>query len=107
MAGLMRVALPGYDASTDTNPDHFALLSDEDWVLIKEFTRGSDVVVSGNSKTITHSLGYIPLVMVYTRSGDIWSILSGESVEVTSTTLKIFSNNGTQFKYYIFYDNQV
>lgn len=107
MPRSIRVALPGYNALTDTDPDHFALYGDEDWVLIKEFARGSVTVVSGGSYTITHNLGYVPLVMVYSRSGDIWSIVSGESVEVTTTTLKVYLTNGTQFKYYIFYDNQV
>ena len=39
MGNVIRVALPTYNALTDTNPDHFALYSDQDWVLIKEFTR--------------------------------------------------------------------
>jgi len=107
MGNTIRVALPGYNALTDTNPDHFALYGDEDWVLIKEFERGSITVSSGNSYTITHSLGYVPLVLVYVRSGDTWSIVSGENIEVTTTTLKVYLPNGTQFKYYIFYDNQV
>jgi hypothetical protein len=106
-AMVVRVSLPGYNAETDDDPDHFALYSDQDWILIKEFERGDEVVVSGGSKTITHDLGYVPLVMVYSKSGDTWSIVDGEDIDVTTTTLKVWLTNGTRFKYYIFYDNQL
>lgn len=116
MTGLLRVALPGYNAATETDPDHFALLSDEDWVLIKEQMRGSVNIAGSTTEVITHSLGYIPLVFVFGKlTADIWSMVFGSSgsiaaqIEVTTTTLRIRNNSATTkpFKYYIFYDQQV
>lgn len=68
----VRVALPGYNALTDTNPDHYALVSDEDNVLIKSLVHNRQDTMpepdssSGYSKTtIPHNLGYIPFFMVH------------------------------------------
>lgn len=70
MSNVIRLALPGYNALTDTNPDHFSLFSDEDNVLIKELANQSvNVAVAGGlgytKQTISHGLGYIPLVTVW------------------------------------------
>ncbi len=113
----MRVALPGYDAFTDKNPDHFALYSDEDWILIKEKMRGTATVEQAQSATITHNLGYIPAVLVYydPQSSGIWKMPRNQIIsatvgmDVTTTTL-VLSNNlygSVVFKYYIFYDQQI
>lgn len=65
MSKGFKVALPGYDAETDTNPAHFSVYVDgtEDHVLIKEKTRGAEQVNSGTSDTISHGLSYFPFVM--------------------------------------------
>jgi len=71
MAYGIKVSLPGYDADTDTNLDHFALWASSDdtsdSVLIKEFARGSHDVTPSYTTAyeITHGLGYIPLFFVY------------------------------------------
>lgn len=119
MSQVIRVALPGYDALTDTNPDHFALYTDEttDYVLIKEKLRGSVNLTNGSTSTILHNLGYVPFIIVfYERTSGVWKKLLGqddtdESVSVTISTTSILirnSSGGTRtFKYYIFYDQIV
>lgn len=115
---VLRVALPGYNALTDTNTDHFALYTDQDNVLIKEFARGSQTV-SASEVQITHNLGYIPLFYVYAHrnhSGfDEWvtPLWPNFSVEyyIYADTTKLYLNNATGtdtiLNYYIFYDRQV
>ena len=61
----MRVSLPGYDCLTDTNLDHYALNSNEDNVLIKEYTRGTATISAGGTLQVPHNLGYIPQYYVY------------------------------------------
>src|ERR1035437_2674702 len=66
MGNSIRVSLPGYDAITDTNLDHYALYADQDNILIKEFTRGSAAIPYGTAPyTIPHNLGYVPFYQVY------------------------------------------
>lgn len=116
MTNVIRVALPGYNALTDENPDHFALYSDKGWVLIKEKERGSiSVSGSGGTKTITHNLGYIPFFAVYVESSsgtfewiNGYNMYSDYNAYATTTTLVLINNNASAktFKYYIFYDQQ-
>ena len=108
----IRVALPGYDALTDTNPDHFALYSDEDWVLIKEFTRGTIAIAGSSSETITHDLGYIPFISVYAGSGHFihgYNLYEDFKWYATTTTLVLINSDAAEktFRYYIFYDRQL
>lgn len=115
-SNIIRVAIPPYDATTDTDPDHYALIGDEDWVLIKEKERGSVTVSAASQEAITHSLGYIPLAYVFGNfNGDEWVLVTGQNdsiagaIEVTTTQL-IIKNTGASavsFKYYILYDQQV
>ena len=114
MANVIRVALPGYNALTDTNPDHFALYGDEDWVLIKEKMNGYVNIQPSSNVHIVHSLGYIPMVFVYGREASgTWTLILGDSsdsaghIELTSTDLIIYNGSGVKaipFIYYIFYD---
>jgi len=108
---VIRVALPGYDALTDTDPDHFALYSDEDWVLIKEKLRGSVEIADQSSTSITHNLGYIPFWAVYANNEWVYGDnLYGEfKAYATTSNLVLFNISGSNatFKYYIFYDKQV
>ena len=114
MANTIRVALPGYDAETDTNPDHFALYGDEDWVLIKEKSHGYINIQPSSHVHIAHNLGYVPMVFVYGReSADTWTMILGDSadaashIEVSTTELIIYNGSGVKaipFTYYIFYD---
>lgn len=107
----MRVALPGYDALTDTNPDHFALNSDENWVLIKEKMRGTVSVNANSNATITHNLGYVPFFSVYADREWItgYNIYSSFQAYATTTTLVMRNNSASAktFAYYIFYDRQL
>jgi len=111
MNNVIRVALPGYNALTDTDPDHFALYTDEDWVLIKEKLRGSQVINAGDTLTINHNLGYVPFFAVYADREWIhgYNIYSNYKCYATTTTLVMINNDVTNrtFAYYIFYDQQV
>lgn len=107
----LRVSLDGYNAETDHNPDHFSLYTDEDWVLIKEKTRGSVNINASSTETITHNLGYVPFFAVYADNKYVtgYNIYSDFKAYATTTTLVMINNSASQktFKYYIFYDQQV
>lgn len=114
---VFKVALPGYDATTDTDPNHFALYVDQivDYILIKEKTKAT---VSVSSTTnIAHGLGYVPHCIVFAEiSAGVWRKLfsapitgSGFWYEVNSTNLVLRNTSGSakNFSYHIFYDNVV
>lgn len=110
MTQVIKIALPGYNASTDTNPDHFALYVDQqtDYILIKEKSYAT-VSVTG-SRDIAHNLGYIPFCLVFQEiSNGVWrKVFStaidgvGASFMIDGTNLKLIGT-GT-FSYRIFYD---
>ena len=62
----IKIALPGYNAFTDTDPDHFALYVDQDdptdYVLLKE--KEKDTISVSSSTPISHGLGYVPLCLI-------------------------------------------
>lgn len=110
----IRVAIPPYDATTDPDPDHYALVGDEDWVLIKEQKNGYVNIQPSSYVDIEHDLGYIPMVFVYGReSSNTWTMILGDSadaagnIELNDTYLRIYNGSSTKavaFIYYIFYD---
>lgn len=107
MGMTMRVSLPGYNAGTDTNLDHFALYADADNVLIKEKTRGT--MTTG---TVGHGLSYIPLYMAYDYDGVFNTWVYGDNIynatpRAYSTTSLIRITSGGTAQYFIFYDRQV
>lgn len=119
MTKTIKVSLPGYDAQSDTNPDHYALYfvegDDKEYVLLKEKERGGGTVANSATATITHSLGYIPYAIAFfERSSGVWRKLIGNDefngndipMEVTTTTLTIENSSGASkdYKYYIFFD---
>jgi hypothetical protein len=117
MSYTMRVSLSGYNALTDTDPDHYALYTDENWVLIKEKARGSGDLAYTGSATISHGLSYIPMVFVWgeNSSGNLVfqglpDRLSAQEewlVEIDDSDVKITQLVGigdTDYSYYIFYD---
>ena len=117
MGQTIKVALPGYDAFSDTDPDHFALYVDNDdpndYVLIKEKVKAT-VAVNG-TVNIAHSLGYVPFCLVFAEvSSGVWRKLyshpinsSGYWFEINATNLVLLNDTGTSknFQYHIFYDN--
>ena len=115
MAQTFRVSLSGYNALTDTDPNHFALYADGDNVLIKEKTRGSQSVNGSSSVNIAHGIGDTPLCLVFveTSSGVFRKLFShpldgaGYWYEVNSTNLELHNSTGSAktFYYYIFYDD--
>jgi len=130
MTQTIRISLPGYNALTDTNLDHYALYADQDNVLIKEKTRGSFTITGNGSQviqTIAHNLGYIPLFLVYVYDLDFylginkWKLLAHNSAGASvppylavadTTNLYVYnflaaSAGAIAFKYFIFYDNVV
>lgn len=114
------IALSGYNALTDTNSDHFSLIADSDNILIKEKTRGSVDIASAGNHTISHGLGYIPLVFVFVQDVDDsnrWKLVPhfqgiGDVPRyyylVTTTGVTIYNANyagvTATFKYFILYD---
>lgn len=118
MRQVIKVALPGYNAETDTDPDHFALYVDPDervdYVLIKEKEKANIAVAGNNNEVITHGLGYVPFALVFVEyTPGAWRKLfshpldsSGYWFEIDSTNLTIYNTTSTQrqFAYRIFYD---
>ena len=112
----MRVSLPGYDALTDGTVDHYALYSDEDNVLIKEYTRGTVGVTQPGTATIAHNFGYPPFFMAYAVVSGAYQWVYGSgfynnqyAYANTANLYLVDKGTGggtTTFKYYIFYDNQ-
>jgi hypothetical protein len=113
----IRVSLPGYNALTDADPDHYALYSDEDWVLIKEKARGSAALGYGEDTNVPHNLGYFPFVLAWGEDADGNYILCTprSSFELYNMWLMFIYDDEVVFlqgvddgdktvKYYIFYD---
>jgi len=118
MPQVAKIATPGYNALTDTDPDHFALYVDQkvDYVLIKEKTRGNITVGATDSETVAHGLGYVPFILAFFESsagtfrkihGATDPASSSPYFEVDSTNLTLWNTTGSSvdFSYYIFYDN--
>lgn len=115
MAKGFKVALPGYDASVDTNPDHFALFVDQlvDYILIKE--KAVATVSVNGTVNVTHSLGYVPFCLVFAEvSAGVWRKLFSTPIdgvgywfEINDTNLVLRNTTGSavNFSYHIFYDN--
>ena len=108
----MRVSLPGYNALTDTNIDHYSIYADSDNILIKEKTRGT-ISVSGFG-TISHSFNYVPLVYVFFNNGSQFEYCSSTNgfgefeLYLTTSNIIVRSIPGTRtFDYFIFHDQIV
>lgn len=117
MTKTIRISTPGNDALTTTDPDKFALYADSDWVLIKEFARGSGSVDYGRVATIDHDLGYIPTYMIWTeidtnntyRLNNAQNVVGSGGWKTWASTSSIniennYSSDYTNYRYYIFYD---
>lgn len=114
MAKTIRASLSGYNALTDTNPNHYALYVDNNDVLIKEKVRGTKSVGASSSASVSHGLSYVPLCFVFVqhssgtyRRVDGNAFDSSYSFEVDNTNLTFYNSTSTTktFYYYIFYDN--
>lgn len=115
MSQVFKIALPGYNAQTDTDPNHFSLYVDQlvDYILIKEKVVGTSSV--NGTTNIAHGLAYVPHCIVFTEtSSGIWRKLfsapitsSGYWYEVNDTNLVLKNSTGSAktFAYHIFYDN--
>ena len=131
----IKISLPGYDATTDTNKDHFALWVDSDDAsdsILKEFTRDSKTLTVDHTDPyeITHNLGYIPMffVFVYDKAiyyggiADKWKLVPHRQSSIQAAPYYVFADttkiyiyyidgddgvHTTDFTWYIFYDNQV
>lgn len=116
MATVFKVALPPYNALTDTDPNHFALYVDNsvDYILIKEKTRNTQSVNATNVQ-IAHGLAYVPLVYVYVEVlAGVWRQIFSRALDTTGywytingTNLVLNNDTGVakNFAWYIFYDN--
>lgn len=105
--------MPTYDVLTDTNPDHYALYADQDWVLIKEKSRGTVTVPAYGSASIYHNLGYAPTAFGFADDGSEAVWVYGDTmyslykmwVYADRIVFKNSTGSSATFKYYIFYDN--
>ena len=76
MPNVIRVALPGYNAETDTNPDHFIFSSDYN-TLKYNISNCVNITIIGNDTeqitetTIAHNLNYVPFFVVYVKIPDL------------------------------------
>lgn len=113
MTQTIRVTLPTFDATTETDIDNYALYTDDDYILIKEKARGSSSV--NGTTNIAHGLGYVPFCLVFAEiSTGVWRKLfshpldgTGYWYEINDTNLVLRNSTGSakSFSYYIFYDN--
>ncbi len=87
MQNITRIALPGYNALTDTNRDHYSVFADEDNILIKELLSDERSIAEYNVlATIPHNLGYIPLAFVWGNlysSETTWQLITNQFNAVT------------------------
>ena len=117
MTYTLRVSLAGYNVLTDTDPDHYALVADENWILIKEKARGSGTLGYTDDEDIAHGLGYIPMVFLWGENSDGDIILQGMHndlsaqeewwVQIDDTNVNVTQLVGADdydYHYYIFYD---
>jgi len=114
---VFKVALPGYNAETDTDPNHFSLYVDQsvDYVLLKEKSKATVNIANSTTTTIPHNLTYVPFCLVFVEtSAGVWRKLFsvplsgyGAWFEINDTNLllKNFSGGAKNFAYHIFYDN--
>lgn len=123
MSNQVKVALPGYNAETDTDPSHFSLYLDGtlDHVLVKEKTRGTQAVASSSTATISHSLSYYPFYMACAEARDALVEEPGDEFEWVAGGFNLFGgyyqyattsnlvlgnreSSSKDFTYIIFYD---
>jgi len=111
MGKVIRVALPGYNALTDTDPNHFSLFTGENDILIKEQSRGT---VNGQSTNITHGLNYYPHFYAYGEvSAGRFQIMTGYNlfgdfrayVDKTKLYLQNTTGSDKDMRYFVFYDD--
>jgi hypothetical protein len=112
-----RAALPGYNALTDTDLDHFSLYSDIDNVLIKRQSQGSGTLDPEDLLTVNHNLGYIPFWATFGElDTGVWGMLNNEynAFEVpgilsASDTENVYINTNRfvnlNYAYDVFYDD--
>lgn len=118
MAFKARISLPGYNALTDSDVNHYALFADQDNVLIKEFARGSVTLNAGQTQTIYHGLGYVPSFYIFfgmSYSSGVptrlevqngWGSINAPYADNVNVYIPNQSGlNGRVFRYYIFYDD--
>lgn len=108
----IRISLPGIDALESTDPRDFALIADEDNVLIKEHSRGS--VEDDTTVEVSHGLDYFPHFYAYgeTSSGT-YQIINGFNIfgefrsYVDNDKLYLVNTSFGEriMKYYIFHDD--
>jgi hypothetical protein len=117
MRGVFKIVKSGqgYNAQTDTNPDHFALYVDQlvDYILIKEKIPGT-ISVNG-TVNIAHGMGYVPFCLVFVEfTTGVWRKLFSAPIsgfgmwfEIDGTNLILINTSGSakNFSYHIFYDN--
>lgn len=118
----VRASLPSHNAMTDTDLDHFSLISDVQNVLLKEKQRGV-LTFAVDTQTIPHNLGYIPDFKCYVYDNMSfyaihgWKLVGAQNsafflnnytATADETNIYISNNTGvsTTFVYKINFDEQ-
>jgi len=117
MPNGIKIAKPGTNALTDTDPENFSLYVDgtTDHIIVKEQSRGTQAVGAADSETIAHSLGYFPFNMEYVEvsAGEyqwVYDAFGGafnDFYTYVTTANLILGNSGAAsktFTYIIFHD---
>lgn len=115
MFTVIRAALPGYDALTDTNPDHYSLYTDVNNVIVKEYSSGTTFISAQGS--INHGLGYIPSFSAFApdplgttldnfiQIGHAGFFIDyGAYIGTNNLTIYNFVGSSNPIPYFIFYD---
>lgn len=116
MIGI-KIANPGIDVLTDTNPDNFSLYIDglSDNVVVKFKDDQFVDVAAFATKVINHGLNYVPFCIAFKlETGPTWKRLCGHPIDgtgcwfsVDKQNITITNNTGSpvSFKYIILYDD--
>lgn len=115
MPNVIKIAHAGINALTNTDPSKFSLYVDGtiNHILVKEFSRGSQIVLSGNALEVIHNLGYPPMAIVNFQIASLdWQVAYGFGLynpwSVWATTTKLRMINGDvaarTVAYVLFYD---
>lgn len=126
MSNKIKIAKPGYNVLTETNPDN--LIFSSDYNTLKYYLSGSITVNwtdDGNlyTQTVAHNLGYIPFFIAFIQDG-LYSAIVPENqqtvagrnyrnvyADATNLTFAVQQNQGTgvshsiTFFYKIFKNN--
>lgn len=110
----VRSTKQGFNVLTESNIDNYPLFADEDFIPLKVFQVGRIQVENATTKTVNHSLPYIPFIFVYANVSGQWRFVSGDFIgdnirtEYGTSFFTIRNDTGSTVEcvYIIFRDHQ-